>query len=74
MLAKNIEEFWRNLIGQGYTDICYIEPNIEVIDHKSTLLTSRWTMNNAAGVITRELWVMQEDGQMRLREDYFEAH
>ena len=70
---KDIEAFWQQLINQGYTDISYLEPSIEVIDKQTTLLTSHWTMNNARGVITRELWVLQADGQMRLREDHFEA-
>ncbi|MGH1485262.1 MAG: isochorismatase [Cellvibrionaceae bacterium] len=70
---KDIQVFWQQLIDQGFTDVRYIEPNIEVVDNQTTLLTSKWAMNNAQGVITRELWVMQEDGEMRLREDHFEA-
>ena len=30
-------------------------------------------MNKAHGVIHRELWVLQEDGSAKLREDNFEA-
>lgn len=70
---KDIEAFWQQLIDQGYADIRYLQPNIQVIDEKTTVLTSDWSMNNAQGVITRELWVMQTDGNMRLREDHFEA-
>ena len=70
---KDIESFWQQLIDQGYTDIRYLEPKIEVIDDRTTVLSSDWAMNKAQGVITRELWVMQDDGQMRLREDHFEA-
>lgn len=34
--------------------------------------TSGWAMNNAHGVITRELWVRQDDETIRLREDHVE--
>ena len=70
---KEIEIFWQRLIDQSYTDIRYLEPDIEVIDDQTTVLSSHWAMNKAQGVITRELWVMQADGEMRLREDHFEA-
>jgi hypothetical protein len=30
-------------------------------------------MNKASGVIHKELWVLQEDGAAKLREDDFEA-
>lgn len=69
----HIEEFWQNLIGQGFADVEYIKPKIEVIDDQSVALSSNWTMNNAQGVITRELWVCQDDGSMLMREDRFEA-
>lgn len=44
-----------------------------MIDETSALLTSDWKMNKANGVIYKELWVMQEDGSAKLREDDFEA-
>ncbi len=68
-----IETFWQELIDQGFKDVEYIEPSIEVIDEHSTVLKSGWTMNKAQGVITKELWVLQSDGSMRLRDDRFEA-
>lgn len=68
-----IQAFWQQLVEQGFADVRYLSPNIEVLDESSTLLTSHWSMNNARGIITRELWVLQEDGEMRLREDHFEA-
>ena len=70
---KKIESFWQRLIDQGYTDIRYLEPYIEVIDDQTALLSSHWAMNKAQGVITCELWVMGADGEMHLREDHFEA-
>lgn len=70
---EQVEAFWQNIIEQGLTGVNYIEPKIELVDERSTVLTSRWSMNNAEGVITRELWVLQDDGNMRLHEDHFEA-
>ena len=70
---QEIEAFWQNIINQGFADVAYIEPEIEQVDEGTTVLTSRWKMNKAQGLITRELWVVQEDGSMRLREDHFEA-
>lgn len=68
-----IQGFWQQLIDQGFSDVEYIEPKITKIDDKQALLVSGWTMNKASGVITKELWVLQEDGTAKLREDDFEA-
>lgn len=70
---QEIEAFWRSIIDQGFTDVAYIDPAIEQVDESATVLTSGWKMNKAQGVITRELWVVQDDGSMRLREDHFAA-
>ena len=71
--TEEIQGFWQNLVNDSFTDIDYIDPKIEVIDEKSALLTSGWKMNKAGGIITKELWVLQEDGTAKLREDDFEA-
>ena len=70
---QQVEIFWQDLIENGFADVNYLDPKVEPIDETSTVLTSRWTMNNAQGVISRELWVLQADGSMLLREDHFEA-
>ncbi|WP_444899964.1 YybH family protein [Microbulbifer sp. VAAC004] len=70
---EQIQAFWENLVAQGFSDVTYLDTKIEAVDDSSTVLSSNWRMNNAQGVITRELWVLQEDGTMRLREDHFEA-
>ena len=70
---QQIEIFWQELIEEGFADVYYLDPKVEPVDENSTVLTSRWTMNNAQGVISRELWVLQADGSMLLREDHFEA-
>ncbi len=68
-----IRAFWQQLIQDGFTDVQYIEPEYRVIDEKCVLLTSRWRMNIAAGVIHKELWAIQDDGAAQLREDHFEV-
>lgn len=70
---QEIENFWTKIISDGFTDVEYIEPNIEVINDNEALLSSKWRMNNAHGIITKELWVIQEDGSALLREDDFEV-
>ena len=68
-----IQAFWQNLIDEGYSDVNYVNPQIEVIDSSSAILKAAWTMNKASGVIHKELWILQADGTAKLREDYFEA-
>jgi len=70
---NEIQAFWQKLIDDGFSDVDYIDPNIEVIDATSAVLSSSWKMNNASGVIHKELWVLQADGSAKLREDDFEA-
>ncbi|MBT5709241.1 MAG: nuclear transport factor 2 family protein [Verrucomicrobia bacterium] len=71
--TEEICGFWQKLIEDGFKDVDYIEPQIENTDNKSATLTSKWKMNKASGVIHKELWVIQEDGEAKLREDDFEA-
>lgn len=68
-----IEGFWRAVINQGFTDVQYLDPKMTVVDPTSAVLTSGWRMNRASGVITKELWVLQDDGTAKLREDHFEV-
>lgn len=69
----SIQRLWQKIIDEGLEDISYINPVVEVIDEKTVKLQSEWTMNNAKGVITNELWVLQSDGSMKLKLDEFEA-
>ena len=68
-----ITAFWQKLIDDGFAEVEYIEPKLEAINGQEALLTSGWKMNKARGVIHKELWVLQEDGTVKLREDDFEA-
>ncbi len=71
--TTEIQAFWEKLIADGFSDVEYLDPKIEVIDANSAVLTSGWKMNNAKGVIHKELWVLQADGTAKLRADDFEA-
>ena len=71
--TEEIQAFWQKLIDDGFSDVEYINPEIEVVDENSAVLVSGWKMNNAKGVITKELWVLQSDGTAKLRIDEFEA-
>ena len=71
--TEEIQAFWQNLIDDGFCDVEYINPRIEVLDEAKAILTSDWKMNKAAGVIHKELWVLQSDGTAKLQEDDFEA-
>ena len=71
--TSEIQGFWQKLVDDGFSDVEYIDPKIEVVDETSALLTSGWKMNKASGVIHKELWVLQADGSAKLREDDFEA-
>ena len=71
--TEAIQAFWQKLINDGFADVQYVDPKIEVLDDSQAVLTSGWTMNNAHGVIHKELWVLQDNGQAKLREDDFEA-
>ena len=71
--TAEIQGFWQKIIDEGFSEVEYINPTIEVQDEKSAILTSGWKMNKASGVIHKELWVLQQDGSAKLREDDFEA-
>ena len=68
-----IQAFWQKLIDDGFAHVEYLDPHIKVVDETSAVLTSRWQMNKASGVIHKELWILQADGTAKLREDDFEA-
>ena len=65
--------FWQKMIDEGFSEVEYIDPVIEIVDEKSAVLSSNWKMNKARGVIHKEFWVLQNDGKAKLREDDFEA-
>jgi len=68
-----IQAFWANLVAGGYSDIAYIEPEFVQVSPTEVHVKSKWTMNKAHGVITKEVWILQADGSARLRTDNFEV-
>ena len=67
-----IQAFWQQIIDGGYCDVDYTDVEWQKVDDNSYILTSKWTMNKAYGVVNRELWVLQADGSAKLKEDDFE--
>jgi len=70
-----IEAFWTDLIAKGFDDVIYYKTSTRVVDQSltSASVSAEWKMNNASGIITNELWVLQPDGTALLREDHFEV-
>lgn len=68
-----IQGFWQKLIEDGFGDVDYLEPTIEVLDDETVLLKSNWKMNKAGGVIHEEIWKRQPDGKVLLVQDDFEV-
>lgn len=55
-----IRAFWQKLINEGFSEVEYLEPHIEVIDEKSAVLTFRWQMNQASGVTTKSFGLFKK--------------
>lgn len=70
---EQIQAFWQNIIEQGFADVAYTDTVWEQRDEKSYVLTSKWTMNKAFGVVHKEVWTVQDDGKARLTYDEFEV-
>ncbi|MES0810869.1 nuclear transport factor 2 family protein [Roseibium sp. SCPC15] len=68
-----IQAFWANLIDQGFTDVAYRDAKVDKLNENEVVVSASWSMNKAHGIITKEHWVLQEDGSALLREDRFEA-
>lgn len=67
-----IQAFWQNIIDQGFSDVNYTDVKWEKHEDGGYLLSANWTMNKAFGVVHREHWVVQDDGNARLIADHFE--
>lgn len=68
-----IQAFWQGIIDQGFKDVDYTDVNWEAHGDNGYILTSKWTMNKAFGVVHKELWVVESDGHARLIHDDFEV-
>ena len=68
-----IEGFWRPFLESGAGELVYRDVQLEVIDARSVVLSASWSMNVGRGIITKELWVRQDDQSWLLQEDDFEV-
>lgn len=68
-----IQAFWQNIIDQGFAEVDYTDVKWKPAEGEGYILSSRWTMNKAFGVVHREHWVLDTDGKARLVSDDFEV-
>ncbi|AUI87351.1 isochorismatase [Vibrio azureus] len=67
------EGLWDYIISNGYKDVKYFDTKIEVISSNAAVLSGSWEMNKAYGIMTKEIWVVGQDGTAKLRVDDFEV-
>lgn len=67
-----IQAFWQDIIDKGFKDVEYSDVSWEAYGEDGYILTSKWIMNSAFGVVHKEHWVVQSDGKARLVHDDFE--
>lgn len=67
-----IEAFWQDIINQGFSNVAYADINWQQVSDSAYVLSSSWTMNKAYGVVHKEHWVLQSDGQAQMIFDEFE--
>ena len=70
---EQIQAFWQNIIDQGFSDVSYTDTTWEKVNDNNYILSSKWTMNKAFGVVHKEVWTLQEDDKARLTYDEFEV-
>lgn len=68
-----IQAFWQNIIDQGFKEVAYTDVTWIKVDGRGYLLSAKWTMNKAFGVVHSEHWIVDEDGKARLKSDLFEV-
>ncbi|QLE86567.1 isochorismatase [Shewanella sp. Scap07] len=68
-----IEVFWQGIIEQGFCDVDYTDVSWRAHPDEGYILTSKWTMNKAYGVVHREHWTLDKNGRARLISDEFEV-
>ncbi len=71
---KDIERFWTKLLSEGFRDVKYPDTVITALDNNTAIMSTDWTMNKATGVVSFGLWILQNDGEARLREEIFELN
>ncbi len=69
---QEIEVFWSGLLAAGASELVYSNIRLTIEGEGRARLAADWSMNVAAGVITNELWIRQEDGQWLIAQDDFD--
>ncbi len=67
-----IENFWSGLLTIGAGELVYSNIRLTTEGEGRARLAADWSMNVAAGVITNELWIKQENGQWLIAQDDFD--
>ncbi|PSW44320.1 YybH family protein [Photobacterium leiognathi] len=68
-----IENFWQGIIDQDFNSVDDTDVTWEPEGDNGYILTAKWTMNKAFGVVHKEHWAMQSDGSAKLVSDCFEV-
>ena len=68
-----IESFWQGIMDQGFKNVQYTDVTWEMLGDDGYVLSAKWTMNQAYGVVHREHWVVAADGKAKLKSDDFEV-
>lgn len=70
---EDIQAFWQKIIDDGFCDVNYTDVDWTQETKNTYILTSKWTMNKAFGVVHKEVWQVDADGLARLTDDDFEV-
>ena len=65
--------FWTKLVNKCFDNVVYTGATTVVLGEGIARVSASCSMNNASGIITNELWVLQKDGTALLRKDNFEV-
>lgn len=68
-----IAGFWGPFVESGAGDLVYTNVALEMESSTRVRLRANWRMNVGRGIITNELWQLDDDGCWRLAEDDFEV-
>jgi hypothetical protein len=60
------------VLAAGASELVYSNIRLTIEDEGRARLAADWSMNIAAGVITNELWIKQENGQWLIAQDDFD--
>ena len=60
------------VLAAGASELVYSNIRLTIEDEGRARLAADWSMNIAAGVITNELWIKEENGQWLIAQDDFD--